>query len=438
MSGKYGKKRFFKSFIDRARKSNSHKGDLEQRERRQIVKREFEPQDIESRKQNAEINSTATDNFEKANNKGVSNLYRSFCATVTTVAILASLSVMGYALYTSKKLPADDSIQNNGTIANVPEEDKKVVFIKEHDSEGGALTPAEIYEKCNPSVITVICEDISSVGSGFICSADGYIATAAHVIEGSSTIYVITNNDRKYTAELIQSNSKTDIALLKIEASGMPFVEFGKSSDLLVGESVYSIGTPASADYAGSFCSGEVTYVDRVLSVYDRTGALEKKMTVIQTNAVLNSGNSGSPLFDIYGRVVGMVTMKLGGEYNGIGFALPGDGVAQIVSAMINNEKIDDAVVSSFVVLPPKLGISGETVSKDGKYGYLISSFIECGSDAKTVLREGDLIIAVDGNQTARYDEIITIINRKNPRDTVNVTVIRNGQSLTFDVLLGQ
>ena len=438
MSEKYGKKRFFKRFIDGARKINSHKDLSEERKKRQIVKREEAPRSIENRKQSENINPPEAESMNKVTTKFGSDMYRFFCATVTTVAILASVAVMGYALYTSKTVPTEENLQNNGMNVSMSEEDKKVIFIREHDSESGALTPSEIYEKCKSSVVTVICEDSASNGSGFICSADGYIATAAHVVEGSRSIYVVTSDKRQYPANLVQSDSKTDIALLKIEASGMSYVEFGKSSELLVGESVYSIGTPASADYAGSFCSGEITYVDRVLSVYDNTGALEKKMTVIQTNAVLNSGNSGSPLFDIYGRVVGMVTMKLGGEYNGIGFALPGDGVSQIILAMVNNEKPDEGVVSSFVGLPPKLGISGETVSKDGKYGYLISSFSECGSNAKTVLREGDMIIAVDGKEAVRYNEIIKIINVKKANDTVKVTVIRNGQELTFDVILGQ
>ena len=437
MSGKYGKKRFFKHFIDRARKANSHKDLLEQREKHQIVKRESESRSVENRKQNDNIISNEPESLNKEKSKVVSDLYRSLCATVTTVAILASVAVTGYALYTSRRLPTEEGAQDSGT-ESISDEDKKVIFIREHDSESGALTPSEIYEKCKTSVVTVLCEDSATNGSGFVCSADGYIVTAAHVVDGSRTIYVVTSDKRQYTAKLVQADSKTDVALLKIEASGMSYVEFGKSSELLVGESVYSIGTPASADYAGSFCSGEITYMDRVLSVYDNMGALEKKMTVIQTNAILNSGNSGSPLFDIYGRVVGMVTMKLGGEYNGIGFALPGDGVSQIISAMVNDETVGESVVTSFVTFPPKLGISGETVSKDGKYGYLISSFSECGSNVGAVLREGDMIVAIDEKEVARYSEITEIINRKNPKDTVKVTVVRNGQDLTFDVILGQ
>ena len=437
MSGKYGKKRFFKHFIDRARKANSHKDLLEQREKRQIVKSGSESRSVETGKQNDNITSNGSESLNKEKSKVGSDLYRSLCATVTAVAILASVAVTGYALYTSKKLPTEEGTQNGGT-ESISDEDKKVIFIREHDSESGALTPSEIYEKCKTSVVTVLCGDSATNGSGFVCSADGYIVTAAHVVDGSRTIYVITSDKRQYTAKLVQADSKTDVALLKIEASGMPYVEFGKSSELLVGESVFSIGTPASQDYAGSFCSGEITYMDRVLSVYDNMGALEKKMTVIQTNAVLNSGNSGSPLFDIYGRVVGMVTMKLGGEYNGIGFALPGDGVSQIISAMVNNETPGESIVASFVTFPPKLGISGETVSKDGKYGYLISSFSECGSNVGAVLREGDMIVAIDEKEVARYSEITEIINRKNPKDTVKVTVVRNGQDLTFDVILGQ
>ncbi|MBE6667399.1 MAG: PDZ domain-containing protein [Ruminococcaceae bacterium] len=445
MGGNYGKKRFFKSFIDGARKKKAddkRKGDSAGR---QIIKKETQlyqsnigNQKSYEEEQHKDLDLSFTEKTETVWNKKRSELARAVCVAITVIAVLASIGVTGYALYIAKKVPAENTFPTIDPYGNIPEGEKKVIFIKEHDSESGALTPSEIYEKCKGAVVTVLCEDNSSVGSGFIYSADGYIATAAHVVENCEQISVVTYNNRKFIAKLIQSDTKTDVALLKIDAKNLPCVELGISSELLVGEDVYAIGTPASVDYAGSFCSGEVTYFNRVLSIYDNTGALEKKMTVIQTNAVLNSGNSGSPLFDGFGRVVGMVTMKLGGEYDGIGFALPADGVSNILDAMMKNEIPDDDVVSSFVTLAPKLGIFGETVSKDGKYGYQISSFAECGSTAKTVLREGDTVVGIDGEEVSRYEEIVNIINRKKPKDTVSVTVIRNRQSLTFDIILGQ
>lgn len=442
MSGRYGKKRFFKLFIDRTRKKSINNEEAE----RQIIKKEthiYRSDDVKQEKsENENYNKFDFSDSEcvraSSAKKSGNDLVSSVCSVITVVAVLASLSVTGYALYTAKKPPAESVPTVSDPYSNIPDEEKKIIFIREHDGKNGALTPSEIYEKCKSSVVTVICGDGSSVGSGFIYSADGYIATAAHVVNDKEQISVITWDGRKYAAQIVRADNTTDVALLKTEAQNLSAVSFGNSADLLVGEVVYAIGTPASADFAGSFCSGEITYLNRALSVYNNTGMLEKKMKVIQTNAVLNPGNSGCPLFDAYGRVVGMVSMKLGGDYNGIGFALPSVGVSAVLDAMYKNEIPAKDIVSGFVTMAPKLGALGETVYGDGKYGYRIDSFYECGSNAKAVLETGDMIIGIDGEAVSRYDDIIRVINQKNPGDTVRVTVLRNNQELTFNVILGE
>ena len=375
---------------------------------------------------------TANDRRERR-----TELLRLISGTVALVSLLAAIAITGAAVYIVGKAEADAPTDIPVDTLGDGREDGKIIYVREYDSESGILSAPEIYESCRRSVVSVVCADSEAVGSGFVYSEDGYIVTAAHVIEGANELYVVTDKGYKYEATPVSSDSASDIALLKIDAEGLLPVSFGVSEELLVGERVYAIGTPASLDYAGTFSSGEITYVGREIDIYGNTGLLEKRMSVIQTNAQLNKGNSGCPLFDEYGRVIGMVTMRLGGEYNGIGFALPSDGLSKILSAMKSGESLGDDTLAGVVEGAPALGISGESVERDGIFGYEIATFTECGSDAPSVLKAGDLLVAINGEAVCREADILNVINKFSSGDSVSVTVIRSGQRLTFDIVLG-
>ena len=231
----------------------------------------------------------------------------------------------------------------------------------------------------------------------------------------------------------------TDLAVLKIQAQGLPVVKFGKSSQLLTGERVIAIGTPASMEYAGSLCSGEISYVARTVKIYDRaSNTLQKKMTLLQTDAPVNPGNSGCPLFDEYGNVIGIVTMKLGDQYSGIGFALPSDGALPILQAMMRGEAVTDELRSPIATPAPKLGIVGETDTEGGVCGIRILRFSDANASTASALKAGDLILRIDQQSTKNIQNVNEAIHSKNPGDTVLVTVLRAGQQLSFHVILGK
>lgn len=317
--------------------------------------------------------------------------------------------------------------------------EEKVIFVRQYDDASGILTKPELYAKCADTVVSIVSknEHVSGIGSGFILSEDGYIATAYHVVEGMTELTVLLADQSSHPATLICGDPMTDLAVLKIDANQLSSVTFGESAKLLTGETVVAIGTPASKEYAGSLCSGEISYVSRTVKIHDETGTrLTKKMILIQTNAPVNPGNSGCPLFNEYGQVVGVITMKLGHSYSGIGFAIPSDGALPIFQTMIQGGTLTDELLSTISIPAPKLGIVGEADMEGEWSGVRVLRFSEEFSESASPLKIGDLILKIDQYTIATSADIYAAIQEKNPNDTVSVTVLRAGQHLTFDFIL--
>ncbi len=358
-------------------------------------------------------------------------------ASVMTAAFLVSFAVLLVLLLTnlfsdSTEQPQAPSASGNGTSTNV-------VYVKEYSPESGVLTTQEIYTRSLPSIVSISVSSSSSsgVGSGFIISEDGYIVTANHVISGMSQITVILSNNEMYTATVIDGNEFTDLALIKIEKTGLPYLEIGSSSSLLVGDHVVAIGTPASVDFAGSLADGTVSFNNRVFKIYNDSGAVEKKMTLIQTNALVNPGNSGCPLINQYGKVVGIVTMKLNSTYfEGMCFAIPTDTAMPIINAMRNGENYD-SLLSAVSQYPAKLGIMVENATGNVS-GVKISGFTSSSYDISKKMAVGDVITDIDSIAVSSINHLSQILDLYSPGDTVKITFYRSGQKMTVDVVLGK
>ena len=181
-------------------------------------------------------------------------------------------------------------------------------------SHGEALSTQEIYRRLNPSVVTVMAqmEDGMSVGTGVIFTEDGYILTNYHVLEGGSSCTVTLSNDRTYEALYVAGDADNDLAVLKVDLTGLPAAEFGSSDELVVGDPVYAIGNPLGVELRGTLTDGIVSAINRDVWVEGRS------MSLIQTNAALNTGNSGGPLINAYGQVVGINTIKMTSSYSNV------------------------------------------------------------------------------------------------------------------------
>ncbi len=367
----------------------------------------------------------------KKNRRGHS--YAPLYACVILSFLLSFVLMIGAVCFLSA--PTDLSEEQGSVEALADADDKKVIWVHESSQAEGAMSTPELYEACRESVVSIRTEKDGSVGvgSGFVWREDGYIATASHVVEGCERIEVLLWDESRFSAKIVGSDTMTDLALLKINTKGLKAVTTGKSSELLAGERVVAIGTPASLDYAGSVCSGEVSCAMRTVKIYAQdSGVLEKKMKLIQMSAPVNPGNSGCPLFDSFGRVVGVVTMKLGQHYAGIGFAIPSDGATEILDAMLQGRALGDDLRGSVSVRAASLCAEGEAYEIDGTYGVRITGLE--GKDS--ALRVGDMILSVGDATVSRASELEKILQAYEPGDCVAVTVLRSGQRLTFEISL--
>ncbi len=295
----------------------------------------------------------------------------------------------------------------------------------------GGLSLQEIYLQNIPSVVSISC---SSTGTGVILTQDGYIVTNAHVVEGAGAIDVLLTDDRVFTAELIASDEVSDLAVLQVQAEDLVPARFGDSTQLRIGDTVAAIGDPLGIKYRGTYTDGIVSAINRDVDMDGRT------MTLIQTNAALNSGNSGGPLINCYGQVIGINTMKIGAftdsaGVEGIGFAIPSATVKDIV---------DQLITQGYVSGRPTLGIEGETLSSFYQHYYrlpagLYITHVDPDSDAYNKgIEDGDMLLSVDNQRISSMEQLRSTLFDREVGDTVEVIIYRAGQQYRVELTLGE
>ncbi len=329
--------------------------------------------------------------------------------------------------------PTQGAYVGSGTKLNIvsSQESSDTTF----SDEEGALCLQDIYSSVIDSVVSIssMTSSGTSSGTGIIMSQDGYVITNHHVITGALVISVLTNDNQEFEAALVGSDEMSDLAVLKIDARGLQAAEFGDSSKLRVGDSVVAIGDPLGVQLRGTMTNGIISAINRDLTVGDRT------MTLIQTNAALNNGNSGGPLINCYGQVIGINTVKMSSYYTatasveGLGFAIP---------ISVAKPIIDELIENGYVAGRPAIGISGDSLPSyyrtyyrlpDGVY---VTSVNE-GSDAKAKgIREGDIVTAINGERISSIDELNTVKNQYAAGDEVTLTVYRSGTYYEVTVTL--
>jgi len=355
---------------------------------------------------------------------------------ISFVTVFFILTFSMFSMKDSEKTPSESTLESEPPAVT---ESGKTIYIKEYDASSGILTPHEIYSLSSPSVVSIKTSNgtYEGIGSGFVFSEGGYIATAEHVIHGMTDITVITNEGEKHAATVVAADELCDLALIKIDFAGLIPLEFGSSGELLVGDRLYAIGTPAALDFAGSMTGGDLSYVDRKVSIYnDSDGSLKKRMKLLQTSAALNPGNSGGPVFDSYGKVVGIVTMKLGDSFDGISFAIPSDGAYKILLDMKNGVPLDDASRAAVATYAAKMGIRGESYLSDGQLGVKILGFSSDECDAARKLKIGDVIVSIGTDAVSGVSSLAEAVSNYSPGDEVSVSVMRSNQLLTFSIIL--
>ena len=300
-----------------------------------------------------------------------------------------------------------------------------------YDTADG-MAGEDIYKKVNPSVVSVISttSEGTGSGSGVIMSKDGYIITNNHVVDGAQSVSVQLSDGTSLDAKIIGTDEQTDLAVIKVTpTSDLTAAEFGDSDELEPGEYAYAIGSPGGVQFANTITGGRISAINRDLTVNDRV------MTLIQTDASINNGNSGGALINKYGQVVGITSAKLSGNafgsatVEGMGFAIPINTAKDIVDELIQN---------GYVSGRPSIGITGQNVeSADGKVsGVQVYSIDSRAKAASEGLQVGDVITAVDGTPTPDMDKVNELKQDKKAGDKLTLSVYRISTGKTLNITI--
>ena len=347
------------------------------------------------------------------------------CALVGSVA---GGAIVGSVTYNMYKNDAADNTQTTISQPPTPTEapTSQVVHTR---SDSSQYTPAEIYEKYVDAVVS-----IASSGTGFVISSDGEILTNYHVVKNATKLTVTMNSGESYNATVIGYEEDSDVALIKIDAQNLTTVQLGKSSELRVGDEVAAIGNPLG-ELTNTMTVGYVSALDRYINTDG------SPINMMQIDAAINSGNSGGPLFDMYGNVVGITTAKYSGTTNsgttieGIGFAIPIDDVTSILDDLRTNGRVTNRAY---------IGITARSVSQTDaeKFGFplgaLVDSVEDGGAGAQAGLKRYDIITAIDSKSITSLDDLSAALKSYRAGDQATLTVYRSGQSVSVTLTFGE
>ena len=354
---------------------------------------------------------------------------------VVVVAVVHSLGDHGGAVLPGGDGDASSIIHLGGevetTIPVVKAEEGLRLQLEE--KMGEELTIQQVYAAVNPAVITVVTNEQvgSSVGTGVLMTEDGYFITNAHVIDGGKSCWIILASGVTYDAQLVGYDAEMDLAVLKaVDAKGLPTARFASSDNAVVGDTVYAIGNPLGIELRGTLTNGIISAVNRDVEMDGRT------LTLLQTNAALNNGNSGGPLINTAGQVIGINVMKMtnrGMDYEatveGLGFALPMSDMVFVVN---------DILAHGYFRGIPTIGIMVMTKSHEDGSTYVLVDSVTKGSGAeKAGLQAGDIVLAADGEAMDDINDLLMVRRNHGVGDTTVLTIRRGEKVFDAEIVLG-
>lgn len=311
------------------------------------------------------------------------------------------------------------------------------------DATGSNLTVQEITDIAKPSVVEIKTESVASdawmqqyvtqgAGSGVIITNDGYIVTNNHVIDGAGKITVTTSENKEYEANLVGTDTITDIAVLKIDANKLTPATYGNSDQLSVGSLAVAIGNPLG-ELGGTVTAGIISALDRQLSIDGKT------MTLLQTDSSINPGNSGGGLFNGDGQLVGIVVAKSSGsDIEGLGFAIPINKAADVAQQIMEKGYVSGQPYTGMSYSEASSQSSGFDAFFGGSQGttnvYIHS--VEGNNAKKAGFKSGDMVYAIDGVQVSTFNELSSIITAHKVGDKVTYTIVRNGKTMDINLIL--
>lgn len=375
--------------------------------------------------------------YKPKNNTGL----KVFAAVMTVVFLVTAAAFAGFILYSRSRNGGDAALDNNiSSSSSESRRDGPQLSLEnrpaadEEEYTDGVLSTEEIAAKVRPSVVgiqtyrTEYPMQVYGTGSGIIMSEDGYIVTNAHVVSGATGgILVILDNNEEYEAEVVGIDEKTDVAVIKIDASNLTAAEFGNSDELVVGERIVAIGNPTGMNLAGSVTQGIVSGLKRLISVTNEETNETIEMEAIQVDAAINPGNSGGALINKYGQVVGINSSKLSStQIEGIGFAIPISTAKPIVDDLIAYGYVRGRVLLGITYYPVSDAVGAMSGYTPGLWVQSVREDMDAYAKG---LRAGDIITQIDGQDVRDSATVKGILSAKKPGDSVKLTVVQQSIS---------
>lgn len=355
-----------------------------------------------------------------------------------TITFLVLIFWWLYGMYA--KIEVSDSTQGNSEYTA----EKTGITVTE--AEENSKTISDIIEEANKAVVgiskiknmgTSIFTDGSSsslgIGTGFIVSEDGYIVTNEHVSgEKLSNCYVTLENGKSFTGNVVWSDRNLDISIVKINMKNLDYISLGNSNESRIGETVYAIGNPVGYEFQRTVTSGIISAVDRTVKFTENNQEIYMA-DLIQTDATINPGNSGGPLIKPDGTVIAVNSVKITSA-EGIGFAVPINVIKPVVQKFIENGSFEEATIGIFAYDKNVIPYLNNGIKFEN--GIYVEEVTKNSSAENSDIKKGDIITKIDGKEINKMNELKEYIYTKNPGDEINLTILRNKNTIETKVTL--
>lgn len=360
-----------------------------------------------------------------------------FSVILASVVVVSLVSVAGVSIFNTIQGNKASVSDTNEPSLNVPASELPGIALQdkpassEAPSSDGKLSTEQIVDQVEPSIVAITTYlnygqyQAEGMGSGIVISDNGYIATNAHVVEGAIGITVtMSDGTTKYEGRVVGADTKTDLAVIKVEATGLSPASFGNSDQVKVGEKVIAIGNPQSMEFAGSVTQGIVSGLNRQLTASSGTGGSTTTYSkLIQTDAAINPGNSGGALVNEYGQVIGINSAKMiatGAE--GMGFAIPSNEVKPIIDDLVANGRVTGRAMLGITVYP--VDISAARLN-NVPVGLFVQSTMTESDVSRAGIVPGDILTKADGVDLDSNQALSKVLEGKKPGDTIELEVFR-------------
>lgn len=353
------------------------------------------------------------------------NYIRRFLIKIIGIFIIATISIALYDMYININIE-NTPIGGGETIASTEESKTEKDICDTLENVSNTVVGISKLQSTDASFFTLEAVETYNLGTGVIVSEEGYVITNYHVSgKKSSKCFVTLEDAKEYPAQVVWTDENLDLSILKINATvKVNYAKLGDSDSLRIGQPVYAIGNPLGAEFQKSVTAGIVSALDRTIKIQDENKSAYME-ELIQTDASINTGNSGGPLIDKQGNVIGITTVKII-DAEGIGFAIPINIIKPIIEKLKNTGKFDEPSLGVYVY--DKEAIQYIDSSLNFEYGLYVTELISDGAAKEVGIRVGDIIEKIDGIKLNKINDLRKHIYTKSIEEEVKLTILRNKQ----------